>query len=378
MNITNRVRISTGLTCNVRCTFCYYNEELNTQDYTIDQIKRMLDIAWKYGIRDIDFSGGEPTLKCGLPELITYAKHKGFRQICVITNGTRTCDLDYLKLLVNAGLNEMLVSIHGHNEETHNTLVHGHDPFQKVMATLSNANLLGIRLRTNTVVNRLNYDKLPQIAATISKFEPVASNFICFNDWVHAASVTEQIAVKYSEVAPWLKQTIDLLNTFVPKITVRYIPFCFMVGYEKHVCNLSQNLYDSDEWVDSIKRLVTDLDSNRLIDYYVYLNDSWNCYKDELAQVIPPSEYNSLLKMGEKPFDNFGPSLAVVAHMIENHAKRQNYVKSPTCSVCSRNMICDGLEKGYSDINFTDELCSIPDERVNDCMKFRRDYGYVV
>ncbi len=375
MNITKRVRISTGLTCNVRCTFCYYNDELNTQDYTSEQIRRMLDIAREYGIRDIDFSGGEPTLRKDLPELIAYARTSGFRQICVITNGTRTGDSVVFRSLADAGLNEILVSIHGHTAATHNALVHGSDPFPKVLATLEHANSLGIRLRTNTVVNKLNYSNLPDIAKLIARFRPVASNFICFNDWVHAATVTDRIAVRYSEVAHLLKQSIDYLNDFVPKVTVRYIPFCFMEGYERHVCNLSQNLYDTDEWIDSVKRLVTDLDSPRLQNYFSSLNESWQRYAEELIPLLDPDDVALVRARGDRPFDTFDPSLAVIAHVVENHAKRHTYVKSPACMQCSRDKICDGLEKAYADINTTEELVIVGGNAINDAMWFRRGYG---
>ncbi len=84
----SRVRISTGLACNARCAFCYYNAELNTQRYTSDQVLGMLEVARRYGMRDIDFSGGEPTICRELPAWIGAARAMGFRRICAITNGT--------------------------------------------------------------------------------------------------------------------------------------------------------------------------------------------------------------------------------------------------------------------------------------------------
>jgi len=96
----------------------------------------MLDIASEYHIKDIDFSGGEPTIRNDFPELIEYASHLGFRTICVITNGTRIGDINYLKRLVDAGLNEVLLSVHGHDQKTHDFLVSSKGAFEKIRNTL--------------------------------------------------------------------------------------------------------------------------------------------------------------------------------------------------------------------------------------------------
>ncbi|MCU7495317.1 MAG: radical SAM protein [Ignavibacteria bacterium] len=375
MEITKRVRISTGLKCNLNCAFCYYNEELNTQTYSKDEIKKMLDIAFRYNIRDIDFSGGEPTLRKDLPELISYAKEKGFRRICIITNGTRTSKSDYLKSLMEAGLNEILISLHGHKAEVHDELVEAKGSFNKMLSTLENCVQSGIRLRTNTVVNKKNYENLEDVARIIKDFKPIASNFICFNDWINAAPLTKQIAIRYSEAAEYIKKAIDVLSPVVSKVSARYIPFCFMEGYERHVCHISQNLFDNDEWIDSVKRLVTDRDAEKNMSYYEYLNRLWNESREDLKKHLTEKEYDCVLSRGEGPFSNLEPGLAVQAHIIENYAKRKEYHKSARCLQCSFNEICDGIHDTYYK-NFSDgELEPVINKTACDPMEYRIEYS---
>lgn len=375
MDTTRRVRISTGLKCNLNCSFCYYNEELNTQTYSKDEIIKMLDIAWQFNIRDIDFSGGEPTLRKDLPELISYAKEKGFGKICIITNGTRTWRRDYLKSLMDAGLNEILVSLHGHNPEMHDKLVQAKGAFDKIISTLENCRESGIRLRTNTVVNKRNYKNLEDIAVIVRDFRPAASNFICFNDWINAAPLTEQIAIRYSEAAEYIKKAIDILSPVVSKVSARYIPFCFMEGYEKHVCHISQNLFDNDEWIDSVKRLVTDRDLEKNACYYNSLNRIWNENQEDLKKLLSENEYKEILAKGKDPFDNFSPELSVQAHITENYAKRKEYHKNDQCSGCSFSSICDGIHKTYYE-NFSDEeLTSVENRSTCNPRDFRSSYS---
>jgi uncharacterized Fe-S cluster-containing radical SAM superfamily protein len=378
LELTRRVRIATGLLCNLHCRFCYYNEELNKQSYSTQQIRDMLTDARKLGIRDIDFSGGEPTLRDDLPELLTLARDLGFRRICVITNATRTHRRDYLEQLRDAGLNEVLVSLHGHDPETHDLAVDRQGSFAKVEASLDNIGALGLRLRVNTVVNRFNAEMLPELARSIASYQPVAANFICFNDWVNASPVIREIAVRYSDVQQALHAAIDVLSPAVSKVTVRYIPFCFMAGYEKHVCGLLQNDYDDDEWNDAVKRIVTDRDPERIRGYQELLGEVYRQYRVKLeAEVLSPQEVALIGKQGlaHNPFASLRPELVGAAHRVENFAKRLEYVKGEACRSCSQALICDGLEPAYADWHGTSELQAFDGEPISDPMFHRRAYA---
>ena len=190
-----------------------------------------------------------------------------------------------------------------------------------------------------------------------------------------AAAVTEKIAVKYSVVAGLLQEAIAFLSGHVSKVTVRYIPFCFMRGFEKHVCGLSQNLYDCDEWVDSVKRLVTDPEPEKRRRYYERLNRCWKEHRCELERTLGSDEVRSLKTLGGREFTDFGPGLAIAAHKVEKFEQRLHYVKSSVCRRCSRQPICDGLERSYADVHGTGELIEVPGEPIEDPMYFRREYA---
>jgi len=364
--------------CNIRCPFCYYNEELNQQQYRFQEVIEMLDTAWELGIRDIDFSGGEPTMRKDFVDMIAYAKDKGFEHICVITNGTRIANLEYLRSLLDAGLNEILLSVHAANEPVSNLLSGRNNVFEKVINALENASALGVRIRTNTVVNQENQKSLPQIADIIKHYEIAAHNFICFNDWVNASPVTAKMAVKFSEVAGDIRQCVETLSENVSKVTVRYIPYCFMQGMEQHVCNLRQNLYDNDEWNDSVKRVVTDIDKpEKIVHYKNKLNTVYSNHKRDIHEQISryglATRYQASL---DNSFDELRIDNIIPAHIVENYALlKDDYVKNSACSQCSRNNICDGVHKSYGSFIGTDELKPIAGDVLNDPMQFRGKYS---
>jgi MoaA/NifB/PqqE/SkfB family radical SAM enzyme len=335
----------------------------------------MLILAKEFGIRDIDFSGGEPTLRKDFPTLLEQARELGFRRICVITNGIRLSDAGYFRELAGSGLNEILLSLHGHNAQTHERLVGVPGAFSRIMDTLAHAKDLGLRLRINTVVTRYNHQGLADLGRISVAHRPAAHNFICFNDWVNASPVTKDIAIKYSEVVSSLLSTLEVLEEAVPKVSVRYIPFCFLRGKEKHICGLLQNDYDQDEWIDSVKRLITDQDPARRSQYYAFLNRTWVQNRDVWGSYLSQEEISSVGGLGvSEPFNDFGPPLALIAHKVERYAKRKTYVKNEACKGCSRMLICDGLEESYAKVFSTAELHPIPGELIRDPMFFRREY----
>jgi len=376
MTFTQRVRISTGLQCNARCLFCYYGEELNRQTYTREEILEMISLAERYGIRDLDFSGGEPTVRPDLPDLLAHARARGFRWRCIITNGMRLADRALLDRLIESGLNEVLVSVQGSNARDHDSVVGRDGAFARVIQALENCRECGLRIRINSVVTRRNVTRLDGFLAIAERFRPAAYNFICFNDWVNAGKQAKALAVRYSEAGPVLRRVVAAMDPLVSKVTVRYIPFCFMQGQERHVCGLLQNDYDNDEWNDAVKRRITDLGSDRFAAYLERLNACWRERAAELAGLLRPEELDLMRRADpQRPFDGLPVEMAIIAHKVDNFLRRGEYVKAPCCRDCSRNPICDGLERTYARVVGLDELRAVPGETVTDPMAFRARYA---
>ena len=75
--------------CNSKCKTCTYwqmsnrtNEDLPTED-----VFRLLDEAYEYGIRGYYLFGGEPTTRKDIGKVVDYAKAKGFLTV-MNTNGS--------------------------------------------------------------------------------------------------------------------------------------------------------------------------------------------------------------------------------------------------------------------------------------------------
>jgi MoaA/NifB/PqqE/SkfB family radical SAM enzyme len=89
-------QIELTLRCNARCVFCSiwekdFQKELE-KDLTLEEIKHIIDGLDKLGVNLISFTGGEPTLRKDLDEIINYASDKGI-MTGIATNGYYIYDL---------------------------------------------------------------------------------------------------------------------------------------------------------------------------------------------------------------------------------------------------------------------------------------------
>lgn len=143
--------------CNQKCLHCYAagqhnasDEELDTQDW-----KRILDKCREVGIPQVTFTGGEPTMREDLIELIT---HAGWFVTRLNTNGIRLTK-DYCRELMNASLDSVQITFYSDQEEIHNSLV-GAPKYKETLNGIENALEAGLNLSINTPLCTLNKDYL--------------------------------------------------------------------------------------------------------------------------------------------------------------------------------------------------------------------------
>jgi radical SAM protein with 4Fe4S-binding SPASM domain len=137
--------------CNDKCSFCYVGErkmeELNTEYW-----KKIINELWKIGIPSVIFTGGEPTLRTDLVELVGSAKEF---VTGVITNG-RNLSPELCSELYKAQLDYVQVSIESADSGIHDRMVGVEGAWQETVAGIRHALKSKIIVTTNTTLTRLN------------------------------------------------------------------------------------------------------------------------------------------------------------------------------------------------------------------------------
>jgi len=93
--------------CNFKCPYCRGTDK--SADITFDEAKRMVDIWTEGRLKNIRFSGGEPTIVPWLIDLVKYTKSKGVERIAISTNGSAKREL--YNDLIDAGVNDFSISL---------------------------------------------------------------------------------------------------------------------------------------------------------------------------------------------------------------------------------------------------------------------------
>lgn len=95
--------------CNFKCPYCRGIIKEHRGTLTWLEAKAIVDQWCSHSLRNIRFSGGEPTIWKDLVKLVKYTKSKNVQHIALSTNGSATPEL-YKKLL-DAGVNDFSISL---------------------------------------------------------------------------------------------------------------------------------------------------------------------------------------------------------------------------------------------------------------------------
>mgnify|MGYP006279074119 CR=1 FL=1 len=110
--------------CDLRCSYCFMNAGASGSVYepTLDQLKQLMIQARNerpMGSKAIQITGGEPTIREDLLDIVHLAKEVGFSHVQVNTNGLKLADsVEYCKQLKAAKVNTVYMSFDGVTKKT--------------------------------------------------------------------------------------------------------------------------------------------------------------------------------------------------------------------------------------------------------------------
>jgi cyclic pyranopterin phosphate synthase len=171
-----RLHVCSGPSCNNNCLFCMEEDRearfRRVSGQTDADVERMLRAD--PGVREVMFTSGEPTLNPRLPRYLRLGRDLGFGTVGLITNGRRLAYLPYARSLVEAGLNHVLVSIHGPTARVHDALTRTPGAFDQACAGLANLAALKreheVKVHTSFVVTTRNLGTLREFVDALRPF----------------------------------------------------------------------------------------------------------------------------------------------------------------------------------------------------------------
>ncbi|PIV09505.1 hypothetical protein COS51_02770, partial [Candidatus Roizmanbacteria bacterium CG03_land_8_20_14_0_80_36_21] len=233
-----RLDLKVGFQCNNRCLFCIQGDKrLNCPNKSDQEIRSILK-KMKPDHDSLVFTGGEPTVRKELVGWVRYAKKLGYQTIQIQSNGRMFSYKDYCRALIKAGANEFSPAIHGASAKIHDSQTQAPGSFKQTVQGLKNLRELDQYIITNSVITKMNYKNLPNLAQLLVnlKVDQFQFAFMHINGIIaKSPKLIEKIVPRYREVMSYVKRGIDIAIKSKVKVMVEAVPYCFMKDYEKYI-----------------------------------------------------------------------------------------------------------------------------------------------
>lgn len=417
--LTRRGVIWLGQTCNLRCQFCYFLDRIKAKDHpehpfmSLDKAKHICAVLVDcYSNNAVDIQGGEPLIYPEIYQLLEYCRKIGLLPT-LITNAIVLTSEDRCKQLLDSGIRDLLISVHGLGT-TYDTIVGVPGAHLKQMKALDNLQKWGIPFRFNSVVSKSALPELGKIAELAAETGSRAVNFIAFNpfeDQEKSGKRSTDNVAAYEAIAPVLNDALDILEKNNVEGNVRYLPICLVEKrHWKSMYNFQQLPYDLHEW-DYASWSWTGLQPQRM-----RAGDTQPPVSLEESTFVPlkyqglSGRVADMVKELVQRYPSLHPTAASIHKKISmavkkkvqyrdiDHLYRENgklrasvhclYSYAEACTGCSAKGICDGLHGDYAEFFGTDgvrPIAAMPfiddprffineQEKVVEC----EDYGWAL
>ena len=177
----NYLRISLTDRCNLRCVYCMPMNGLtfvpNQELLTAEELERVVRAAVDVGFYKVRLTGGEPTLRQDIVEIVRrLASIEGVEQLVMTTNGYRLPHI--VQDLAEAGLKRVNIHVDSLNKETISKIMRL-GSFDKAWAGIEAAEKAGLKpIKLNAVITRGYNDEAAVELARLTLERPWQVRFI--------------------------------------------------------------------------------------------------------------------------------------------------------------------------------------------------------
>lgn len=159
----DRLRVSVTNRCNYRCIFCHFEgvQRVSSREvFDADDYGFIAKVLKKLGVKYYKLTGGEPLLRDDIHEIIASVKHYA-DEVSLVTNGSLL--QEKAKLLAEAKLDRVNVSLHAMKEDIYSYVTGGSTLLEKVVRGVDEALNHGLKVKLNFVLMKSNVGELPKV-----------------------------------------------------------------------------------------------------------------------------------------------------------------------------------------------------------------------
>lgn len=221
--------ISLWFGCNNDCTLCMLKGFKDTlPPIGFERFREvLLDVRERRLYENLILSGAEVTTFDELFRYVEFAASLGwFKTIQVQTNGRRLADPGYLRRLVDCGVNEFFVSIHG-TESAHDGITRRPGSYRETMKGLRHLAAYDVNVISNSVLTSANEGIMETLMAVLSA--ETISEFHLWNYFPMRQGDRSGRVVDCGSVTSLLPRLRDMLGPEARPLVLKAFPHCLPV-----------------------------------------------------------------------------------------------------------------------------------------------------
>ena len=200
LHVTNR--------CTTSCRYCCFSSNRKElPELSTDEIIKIIQDAVSLGCTHVHFTGGEPLLRNDIERLISFANSLGL-EIRLQTNGML---LNHSKAesLKAAGLSSIMISLDADRPDEHDSM-RGTGTWAMALEAICVARDAGLSVRVNSVITKVNWQRIHQTALFIRKMGIVTYSAFYFSPIGCGSGVQDVWIEPEAYLDYWQKLTHEL------------------------------------------------------------------------------------------------------------------------------------------------------------------------
>lgn len=216
--------------CDNNCIFCgpaNKRQPSVSGNMNSDLVIEWIDRCSQNGVKIVVFSGAaDPVTHPDIESFIKKTIVMGMRPYCFTT--AKHCTKEKAHSLYESGLREILVSIHGHNAEVHESATRTKGSYGETLHGTNNLLSSGFKIQTNTVISTFNINFLSDMVDFFIDRLNVDELAFSYPRFEGNAILNRKSIPLYADVTTKLLKELPRIHIKGKPVTIENIPPCYI------------------------------------------------------------------------------------------------------------------------------------------------------